>query len=161
MSDLRGGVRVLIHGDRLNQQVHEESIEWRPWHPEYVGELVNLDLWGFIEAAIDLAKREVPIYSEKRILLHSLKFWFSVEPLNIENIRISYRRKCTYDDKPTSFPKIESAHGYILSVEEFCQEVYHTGLECVNDLHRLEISGEATQIHMMENMLDTLSSEME
>ncbi|WP_435360020.1 hypothetical protein [Haloarchaeobius sp. DFWS5] len=158
MSDLRGGIQVVVDGVRLNQGQREEGYTYVPWYPEYVGELIHNDLWDLISTTTALRTRELDLFASNRVQLGSVGHWFVVEPLNNTHARLAYQGNYAYDDPQDVLPPVECLHGYVVPIEDFCNAVLQTGRAYVEELYSLDIRGERVVLEKFEDVVDDLET---
>ncbi|MEZ3114640.1 hypothetical protein RYH80_01725 [Halobaculum sp. MBLA0147] len=157
--DLRGGIRILVDGERVNRLRDEAAHESnREWEPEYVGELVWKDIGGVVRVATRLASGECEVWEREQLDLSPGMGVFAFEPVSAQDLVVSYWIPAG-DDIPTVTP--ESGRGYVVRRCQFCRSVRDTAHEYLDEVEAMGIEFGRSAFEEYRTALDELDTALE
>lgn len=126
-SQIRGGLRVTVDGRRLMAYRDEDEIEWHEWEPEYIGDLVVLDLGQLFDALLAIRSGETDIYEIEEVRFDGTGRYLALERLSGDHVRIAFRVYPDRDGSTDLAARPASERGYLVALTDLCRDAARCG----------------------------------
>lgn len=162
-ADMRGGLQILIKGNKLNSFINENNIEYiQDWYPEYVGCLIEPDFIELMNITADIARGNVGIYESVRLTFRSTIVYLLLEPVASQQLRVAIRTRPQRSDSVDQLLVVpESARGYVVDRCTFCQAVSDAGNQYLDEINSMNLLGNEVLVEDFEDAVTELDEAIE
>ena len=122
-SMVMGGIRVEVDETVLTRFINQDDIDWASeWQPDYIGEYIHQTLVDLLTALQELKRGDVELYEQIQAEISPVGAALVFEPLSEREVRLAFQSTAGPVEPDLGHPPSESALGYLVDIDELCEE---------------------------------------
>lgn len=161
VADVRGGIRILVDGERLNRYQNESDYDWQlAWRPEFAGEYVHEDLNRLVNAAAAIMREEIAAGESCTARLGGFTTGFRFEICSPSDLRATFEVISDLTES-SPVPTPESESGYVVERNEACRAVAAAAHDYLSQVRSFPLEFNRDYLEDFQRDLDSLDEALD